>query len=292
MEPLGVVGHVTVDRIISPDGVRHQLGGPPTYISLVTHILEAPISAATRVGGDFPQEYTTELVERGVKAHVDHAAKTTRFVLDYTKPERGLGYDSRCSDIEPGDVSGLPDTCILAPIVGEIPGETLSALGSRILALDPQGFVRELLPGGIIRLRQWQDKSLLSRLSVFKASAGELRLVAGEAGWEGLEKISALGIAVVIETLGDDGARILHGGRRLVVPAYKGETVDTTGAGDAFIAGLMKEYVCGEDLDWCAAVGSAAASAIVETIGPIIKIEKAELLERAEMVLSKMKVLP
>ena len=37
-------------------------------------------------------------------------------------------------------------------------------------------------------------------------------------------------------------------------PHTAGETVDTTGAGDAFIAGFMAEYAAGEDVEWCAAV--------------------------------------
>jgi sugar/nucleoside kinase (ribokinase family) len=289
---LGVVGHIAVDRIISADGVRHQLGGPPTYISLITHMLGYPLVAATRVGWDFPKEYASELALRGVEVYVDWTKKTTRFVLDYTKLERGLGYDSLCSNITPSEVKDLPDTCILAPIVEEIPKETLVALGSRTLALDPQGFVRKLLPGGLICLRRWHDETLLRRLSVFKASTRELRLVVGESGWGGLEKLSRLGVLVAIETRGGEGANILSSGKRIVAPAFQGKIIDPTGAGDAFIAGFMSEYASGEDVEWCAAVGSAAASAVVETVGPVVTIGKEELLKRAENLLLSLKILP
>ncbi len=97
---------------------------------------------------------------------------------------------------------------------------------------------------------------------------------------------------VAVETLGGEGAHIAYEGRKLIVPAYAGETVDTTGAGDAFIAGFMAEYATGEDVEWCAAVGSAAASAVVETIGPSVKIGKRELLERAEAIHARIEVLP
>ncbi len=294
MEPIAVVGHVAIDRIITQGGERRQLGGPPTYVSLITHLLGTPLRAATKVGGDFPDAYILELEARGldVRGSVVPPAETTRFVLDYTKTERGLGYDSLCVPIEPGDVEGLPDAAILAPIVQEIPVETLHALGSRVLALDPQGFVRRLEPGGVISLRPWRDLDLLRRLSVFKASERELRLVSGAGGWEGLARLAGLGVKVAIETRGGEGARILHGGERLVVPAHLGEAVDATGAGDAFIAGFFAEYASGEDLEWCGAVGSAAASAVVETVGPSIKIGKGELLERAEKIRDGMRRLP
>jgi sugar/nucleoside kinase (ribokinase family) len=294
VEPIAVVGHIAIDRIITREGERHQLGGPPTYVSLITHLLGTPLKAATKVGSDFPEEYTSELEERGVDIHdsVDAGARTTRFVLDYTKPQRGLGYDSLCTPITPEDVEGLPDATILAPIVGEISAETLCALKSHTLALDPQGFVRKLEPGGSISLQPWRNTELLSRLSVFKASARELRLVASEVGWVGLRRLNEWGVKIAVETRGEEGARITHAGRRLAVPAYVGDTVDTTGAGDAFIAGFMAEYAMEEDIEWCAAVGSAAASAVVETIGPRIKIGRSELFERAEKIRAEIEALP
>ena len=179
----------------------------------------------------------------------------------------------------------LPDAAILAPIVGEIPVETLRAIKSRTIALDPQGFVRRLESGGSISLQPWCDIELLSRLSVFKASERELRLVAGEGGWVGLKKLARLGVKVAIETHGGEGAHIMYAGGRMIVPAYVGETVDTTGAGDAFIAGFFSAYAFGESVEWSAALGSAAASAVVETVGPRIKIGRTELFERAEKVL-------
>jgi 1D-myo-inositol 3-kinase len=286
VEPIAVVGHIAIDRIITRDGERFQLGGPPTYVSLITSLLGTPLRAATKVGGDFPEEYTSELEARGLDIHgsIVPSAKTTRFVLDYTKAERGLGYESLCSPIEPIDVEALPDAAIIAPIVGEIPVETLNAIESRVLALDPQGFVRRLELGGSISLHPWRDTRLLHRLAVFKASARELLLVAGEADWAGLERLAGLGVSVAVETLGGEGAHIVHSGRKMIVPAHLGETVDTTGAGDCFIAGFMAEYATGEAVEWCAAIASAAASAVVETVGPRIKIGRAELFERAEKI--------
>ncbi len=287
MELIAVVGHVAIDRIITHGGERQQLGGPPTYVSLITNLLGVQLSTVTKVGGDFPAEYASELAARGLdlRGSIVPSAKTTRFVLDYTRPDRGLGYESLCVSIAPQDIEGLPDATILAPIVGEIPRETLRALNSRTIALDPQGFVRKLEPGGLISFQSWCDMDLLRHVCVFKASERELHLVAGEWGWAGLEKLVGLGVKVAIETRGGEGAHIKYSGKRMIVPAYAGDTVDTTGAGDAFIAGFFPVYTAGEDVEWCAALGSAAASAVVETIGPRINISREELIDRAEKVL-------
>jgi sugar/nucleoside kinase (ribokinase family) len=119
---------------------------------------------------------------------------------------------------------------------------------------------------------------------VFKASERELSLVAGSEGWKGLERMIEFGVDVAIETRGREGAYVQHGGDKLNVPAYLGEAVDMTGAGDAFMAGFFGEYVSGEDIEWCCAIGSASASSVVETVGPKIKLTRNELYYRAERI--------
>jgi sugar/nucleoside kinase (ribokinase family) len=286
VETFGVVGHIAIDRIIDCSGERLQLGGPPTYISLITHFLEGSLVLATKVGGDFPDVYASELADRelDISGFIIPNAKTTRFVLDYTSEERRLSLDSICVPIEPLDIIGFPESVILAPIVQEIPQETYFALESPCIALDPQGFVRKMEPGGSISLHPWCDLTLLSRVSVFKASERELSLVAGSEGWKGLERMIEFGVDVAIETRGREGARVRHGKDRMIVPAYLGEAIDMTGAGDAFMAGFFGGYVSGEDIKWCCAIGSASASSVVETVGPNIKITRNELYNRAERI--------
>ena len=65
MEPFAVVGHVAMDRVVTGDGERRQLGGPPTYVSLITHLLGGGLRVCTKVGGDFPAEYAESLASRG-----------------------------------------------------------------------------------------------------------------------------------------------------------------------------------------------------------------------------------
>ncbi len=103
--------------------------------------------------------------------------------------------------------------------------------------------------------------------------------------------MSRLGVKIAIETRGEEGSLVLAGGTRLVVPAYPTEAVDPTGAGDAYLAGFFAEYASQKDPGWCSSVGSAAASAVVETVGPSVRITKDELMERAESVHNRIRTL-
>jgi sugar/nucleoside kinase (ribokinase family) len=63
--------------------------------------------------------------------------------------------------------------------------------------------------------------------------------------------------------------------------------VDPTGAGDVFIGGFLTEYHRQKDSVWCACVGSAAASMVVEGIGPTCFGKIEEIYLRAKDLYEK-----
>lgn len=172
MDPIGIAGHVAIDKIVTDEGERLQLGGPPTYASLVTYLLGTPLAVRTKVGEDFPIEYAAELYERGVdlRGSVVAGAETTRFLIDYRGAERRMGLEAVCASLMEGDAAGLPQAMMLTPIVGELTHGFLEALDSSVLAFDPQGFFRRRGADGAVTYHLWRDEALLGRLSVLKAS--------------------------------------------------------------------------------------------------------------------------
>ena len=288
MAGLAVVGHIAIDRIIDARGERSQLGGPPTYVSLVADALGESVEAVTKVGEDIPPEFVEQLRRLGVDlgGMVVEGAETTRFVLDYRGAERRLSVGSICEAIGPEDVSELPEAVLIAPIVGEIPQPTASCIDAELIALDPQGFLREVLEDDRVQPRHWFDAGLLRRLTVFKSSDEELRLITGEANplW-GLEKLVRLGAKVAMATRGGEGALLATGRQRFRVPALRvRRALDPTGAGDAFMGGFLLEYLDGEEPVWCASMGAAVASCVVETLGARFDASKQEARRRAEEI--------
>jgi len=288
MADLAVVGHIAIDRIIDTRGERSQLGGPPTYVSLVADALGGSVEAVTKVGEDIPPEFVEQLRRLGVDLGdmVVEEAETTQFVLDYRGAERSLSVSSVCEAIGPEDVSELPEAVLIAPIVDEIPQPTSSGIDAELIALDPQGFLREVLEDGRVQPRHWFDAGLLRRLTIFKSSDEELRLITGEANplW-GLEKLVRLGAKVAMATRGGEGALLATGRHRFRVPALRvRRALDPTGAGDAFMGSFLLEYLDGEEPLWCASMASAVASCIVETLGARFDASKQEARRRAEEI--------
>jgi adenosine kinase len=95
----------------------------------------------------------------------------------------------------------------------------------------------------------------------------ELEMIRGRTGL-GVDELRARG-ALVALTRGGQGSE-LHAGEAVVeVPvAPVGEVVDPTGAGDAYLAGLLAGVRRGYDLGHAGRIGALAAAHVVEVRGP------------------------
>ncbi|UTE77019.1 MULTISPECIES: aminoimidazole riboside kinase [unclassified Rossellomorea] len=83
-------------------------------------------------------------------------------------------------------------------------------------------------------------KSMLSEADVVKISEEELEFITGEKEIEaGIRKLTSYHIPFLIITMGAEGSYVCIGDDRQYVPAMKVKAVDTTGAGDAFVSGIL-----------------------------------------------------
>jgi len=80
---------------------------------------------------------------------------------------------------------------------------------------------------------------VLKDTDIFLPSISEAEFITGEKGERAFEAILELGPSIIGITRGAEGATILTKDGTFSAPSYKVEVVDTTGAGDAFAAGLI-----------------------------------------------------
>ena len=180
----------------------------------------------------------------------------------------------------------LLDAALITPIIGELTESAVEAIQSDVLALDPKGFLRRPLKDGLIQTQPWRDRELLGRLDVLKASTEEVALITRESNpRRGMDKIMRFGVHVAVTTLGQGGSLVAAGGRPSHIPAYDSNVRDSTGSGDTFLGSFMSEYLKGKDSVWCACMGSAMASLVVETIGVRLDSSKKGVFQRAEELL-------
>ncbi|WP_010677298.1 aminoimidazole riboside kinase [Bacillus timonensis] len=85
--------------------------------------------------------------------------------------------------------------------------------------------------------------SMLSEADVVKLSEVELEFITGETDIErGVEKLAQYNIPLLFITLGKDGVHTFYKGESIFVEARNVKSVDTTGAGDAFVSGLLYQF--------------------------------------------------
>ncbi len=297
------VGHFSIDYINLPERhvVRPTLGGPPTYVSLAAAKLGAKVSVISKVGEDFPPSYVAWLKNQGIDLSGLQKVKdasTTSYALNYKKDgERQLILRKRAPVIKAEDIPNyLKSKAVhIAPIANEILPEVIKKVQGQagIVSLDPQGFLRRFKEDGSMFLGQMKDLEVLRWINMFKASREEIRKVTGESNLgQAVKKVHKHGVETVIVTKGAEGSLLYVKGTLYQVPAAKPRIiVDTTGSGDVFIGGLLAEYIKGKDLLWCASVGSASASFVVEKLGPRGFGSAKELYERATVVYERSAVL-
>lgn len=122
-------------------------------------------------------------------------------------------------------------------------------------------------------------RSVVSYADVMKISDEETALLTDIAEPEGAaKKLVDMGVSIVAVTLGSEGALVCTKEGSVVVPGYKADMVDTTGAGDSFWGGFLKcllesekrpEDVSLEETAGFAKYGNAVASLCVEKRGAI-----------------------
>jgi cytidine kinase len=294
------VGSFCIDSIYLPN--RNTpfvvLGGSVTYVSFAARRLDARVAVLSKVGGDFPEAYKWWLRQEGIDLSnviKVEETQTTRFELKYNEDLSDRTLTLKCK-APPITVDDLPqslraDAIHIAPIAGEITYEVAEKLKSRtdVLSLDSQGLVRSFDEEGKVTHTPLTDKRILSLVDIYKSSFNEIEAVTSSSNLESaIEAIHKFGVKIVIVTLGADGAVVSAGDATYKVSAYKPEKiVDPTGAGDAFMGGFLAEYVYGENYLRCACVGSAAASLVVEGVGPTFFGDKPEIYRRARLLYEK-----
>jgi sugar/nucleoside kinase (ribokinase family) len=294
------VGHLSIDSISLPGRKSPVviLGGSATYVAIAASRLEARVGVISKVGDDFPKAYIWWLRQEGVTllglTKVE-GADTTRFDLIYNSDlsDRTMFLRTRAPSLTTIDLPNLfrSEVIHISPLAGEITYDIVEALKRQtdVLSLDPHGLVRGYGEDGEVRHVTLQDRRILELVDIYKSSSDEIRAVTDLPDLDSaVRKLHDCGIRIVIVTMGSKGSLISNEGAKFKIPAVEpAKLVDPTGAGDAFIGGFLAEYANGENIMRCACVGAAAASFVLEGVGPTSFGDRTQVYQRARELYEK-----
>ncbi|HGJ64868.1 TPA: sugar kinase [bacterium] len=108
----------------------------------------------------------------------------------------------------------------------------------------------------------------LQYLDIFMPSIEEARMITGKQEPKDIaEALLSYGIKIVSLKMGENGSYTRTHDWELHLPIYKVESVDATGAGDAYAAGFLAGVAKGWDYKDCAKFGNAVGACCVTAIG-------------------------
>ena len=114
-------------------------------------------------------------------------------------------------------------------------------------------------------------KSISHLLALLDYAAPSREEASFYAGTSDLDKIAeeffGYGVKNIVIKLGRDGVFVRTPTDRFRIGLYPSSVVDTTGAGDSFVAGFVSGLVRGEPLRRCTMIGAATASIAIQSVG-------------------------
>jgi len=110
--------------------------------------------------------------------------------------------------------------------------------------------------------------SVLKHTDYFLPSLREVcRLTGCDNAIDAAQEFAGIGAGCVAVKLGEHGSLLLDHDEVYRIPAYPAKVVDTTGAGDSFVAGFLYGLEQGYPVTECAILGNVCGSVAVEHLG-------------------------
>jgi fructokinase len=232
-------------------------GGAPANVATGLARLGARVGFQGVVGDDpFGRMLSRRLAEEGIEVRLRHARERPTglwFVAIDARGERSFftpnARGSADKLLAPADVD--PAVIARARVLhvgssAHVLPAGQAALRAAVASARAQGVAVSFDPN--LRLHLWDDLAplralcadLLPACAVVKLSEEEVELVTGERAPErAAARLIELGVGIACVTLAERGALVARGAEQRLVPAAPVEVVDTTGAGDGFVAGLL-----------------------------------------------------
>ncbi len=246
-----VIGEALVDVVVHADGRREEHpGGSPANVALGLSRLGRPVDLLTWLAPDaYGARVRSHLEASGVHvvtgnrsavatpvalARLDEQGQASyEFDLTWELPTSWAGDDVAPLVVHTGSIATT-----LEPGGPSVLREVTQRRATSTITYDPNA--RPALMGTPAHARSVVEE-FVRAADVVKASDADLEwLYPGRRPDEVALSWARSGPAVVVVTRGGDGAfAATAGGARLDVPAQKVEVVDTVGAGDSFMSGLV-----------------------------------------------------
>jgi sugar/nucleoside kinase (ribokinase family) len=275
------VGHITLDRVITPKAEVHMPGGTSIYFSNAIRNMDVSYALVTALA-EKEMYIVSDLRAKGIEVKVLPSAYTVCFENIYTENQdhRTQRVSQKADPFTIAELAHIEAKYFhLGPLLADdIPVELIRTLSERgRVSLDVQGYLREVCGIHVCPIDWAAKKEALQYIDVLKANESEMLVLTGESDVRrSAQVIFDWGVKEVVITLGSKGSVIFNGHRFYTIPAYTPVTsvVDATGCGDTYMAGYLYQRIKGAQWQEAGEFAAAMATLKIESSGPFTGTEE------------------
>jgi sugar/nucleoside kinase (ribokinase family) len=270
------IGHITLDKVITPKSTVHMPGGTSFYVShAIRHLNGIDYSLVTAVGAS-EMSVVEDLRAKGVHVTALPSAHSVCFENIY-----GENQNSRTQRVlakaDPFTAGQLKEVDakifhLGALLADDFSLEVVNCLaGKGLVSVDSQGYLREVRDTHVYAIDWEEKKEALKQVHFLKANEHEMEVLTGYRDVPSAAKqLAEWGVKEVLITLGDMGSVLYDGASFYRIPAYKPrEIVDATGCGDTYMAGYLCRRAKGAGIEEAGRFAAALSTLKIERSGPV-----------------------
>jgi Sugar kinases, ribokinase family len=271
------LGHITLDKVVTPTDTIYMPGGTSFYFSqAVRHLNDIDFLLVTAVG-ETEVSIVEELRKKGLNVRLFPSRHSVYFENIY-----GENKEDRTQRVlakaDPFSIEQLTDIKarvyhLGALLVDDFSLEVIRYLsGKGLVSMDAQGYLREVV-GKEVHASDWlEKKQALKYVHTLKVNENELEVLTR---CNDIRKGAGLlydwGVKEVLITLGSKGSVIYDGSEFHKIPAYLPRFVtDSTGCGDTYTLGYLYQRLKGVPIEESGKFAAAMATLKIEKTGPFV----------------------
>lgn len=275
MKKVCCIGHITLDKIVTPDAETYQNGGTAYYFAHGMSRLESPNFQLITSLADTEMNAVEEIREKGIDVKVFPSPKTVFFENIYgansnnrTQRVRAKAEPFKIEDF----ISVKADYYLLGSLLADdFPVELIKYLSTKgTVALDAQGFLRKV-EGEEVVAQDWENKcDALKYVDILKVNEHEMKVLTGETDvFKAAKILHSWGVNEVCVTLGSLGSYIYVDNKLIEIQVYPPKkVVDATGCGDTYMTGYLYMRAKGASYREAGCFAAAMCTLKLEDFGP------------------------
>ncbi len=272
------VGHITLDRVVTPSSEKFMAGGTSFYFSNALRQMELRYKLITALA-QTEKRFADKMIADGIDVTVYPSAHTVFFenIYSYNLDHRTQRVRQTADPFNSSQLSVDANYYHLGPLLAnDIPLEVIEHLATKgKVSLDVQGYLRTVEDGAVLAI-DWKEKlQALPYIHTLKVNEQEMEVLTGTADVKKAALLlSGWGVKEVVMTFGSMGSVIYANNNFYQIPAYPpAETIDATGCGDTYMAGYLYRRVKGDSPRTAGRFAAAMASIKIANSGPFAGTE-------------------